>query len=78
MNLSLLLEILSVQFCGYKLLYSLFCEIQIASAVNQGELVPEDIVFGLLSKRLEEGQCKGESGFILDGLPRTRVQAVSW
>lgn len=48
---------------------------QIASAVNQGKLVPEEVVFGLLSKRLEEGYSKGESGFILDGIPRTRVQA---
>lgn len=50
---------------------------QIANAVNQGKLVPEDVIFGLLSKRLEEGYCRGESGFILDGIPRTRVQAVS-
>ncbi|XP_073294103.1 probable adenylate kinase 7, mitochondrial [Primulina huaijiensis] len=48
---------------------------QIASSVNQGKLVPEDVIFGLLSKRLEEGYCRGESGFILDGIPRTRVQA---
>ncbi|CDP16677.1 unnamed protein product [Coffea canephora] len=48
---------------------------QIASALNQGKLVPEHVIFGLLSKRLEEGYCRGESGFILDGLPRTRVQA---
>lgn len=48
---------------------------QIANAVNQGKLVPEDIIFGLLSKRLEEGYCRGETGFILDGIPRTRIQA---
>ncbi|PSR87495.1 adenylate kinase [Actinidia chinensis var. chinensis] len=48
---------------------------QIANAVNQGKLVPEDIIFGLLSKRLEEGYYKGETGFILDGIPRTRIQA---
>ncbi|CAI9766696.1 unnamed protein product [Fraxinus pennsylvanica] len=48
---------------------------QIASAVNQGKLVPEDVIFGLLSKRLDEGYCRGESGFILDGVPRTRIQA---
>lgn len=49
---------------------------QIANAVNQGKLVPEDIMFGLLSKRLEDGYCKGETGFILDGIPRTQIQAV--
>ncbi|KAG9447155.1 hypothetical protein H6P81_013283 [Aristolochia fimbriata] len=48
---------------------------QIASAVNQGKLVPEEVIFGLLSRRLEEGYYKGETGFILDGIPRTRVQA---
>ena len=50
---------------------------QIANAVNEGKLVPEDVVFALLSKRLEEGYYGGEIGFILDGIPRTRVQAVS-
>lgn len=48
---------------------------QIANAVNQGKLVPEDVIFGLLSKRLEEGYRSGETGFILDGIPRTRMQA---
>ena len=33
------------------------------------------IIFGLLSKRLEEGYCRGETGFILDGIPRTTIQA---
>ncbi|TYH76529.1 hypothetical protein ES332_D04G093100v1 [Gossypium tomentosum] len=44
---------------------------QVVNAVNEGKLVPEDVVFALLSKRLEEG----ENGFILDGIPRTRLQA---
>ncbi|KAI3670123.1 hypothetical protein L6452_41769 [Arctium lappa] len=48
---------------------------QIADAVNQGKLVPEEVIFGLLSKRLEEGFYRGETGFILDGIPRTRMQA---
>lgn len=48
---------------------------QIANAVNEGKLVPEDVIFGLLSKRLEEGYYRGENGFILDGIPRTRIQA---
>ncbi|KAK1257015.1 hypothetical protein QJS04_geneDACA025047 [Acorus gramineus] len=48
---------------------------QIANAVTEGKLVPEDIIFGLLSKRLDEGYRRGESGFILDGIPRTRMQA---
>uniref|UniRef100_A0A2N9HXS7 adenylate kinase n=1 Tax=Fagus sylvatica TaxID=28930 RepID=A0A2N9HXS7_FAGSY len=48
---------------------------QIANAVNCGELVPEDIIFGLLSKRLEDGYYQGENGFILDGIPRSPIQA---
>lgn len=46
--------------------------------MNQGKLVPEDVIFGLLSERLEEGYYRGETGFILDGIPRTRIQAVSF
>ncbi|CAH9123210.1 unnamed protein product [Cuscuta epithymum] len=48
---------------------------QIASAVNEGKLVPAHVIFRLLSKRLEEGHRRGESGFILDGIPRTKAQA---
>lgn len=48
---------------------------KIANSVNEGRLVPEDIIFGLLTKRLEDGYNKGENGFILDGIPRTRMQA---
>ncbi|XP_057520136.1 probable adenylate kinase 7, mitochondrial [Amaranthus tricolor] len=48
---------------------------QIESIVSRGMLVPEDIIFGLLSKRLEAGYFRGETGFILEGIPRTRKQA---
>ncbi|GAB4854890.1 hypothetical protein Ancab_023476 [Ancistrocladus abbreviatus] len=48
---------------------------QLAEIVNRGKLVPDDIIFDLLSKRLEAGEAKGESGFILDGFPRTVRQA---
>ncbi|KAF2314195.1 hypothetical protein GH714_023997 [Hevea brasiliensis] len=48
---------------------------KIANAVNRGKLVPEDIIFGLLSKRLEDGYYRGETGFILDGIPRSKLQA---
>ncbi|XVF83353.1 hypothetical protein PTKIN_Ptkin16aG0479700 [Pterospermum kingtungense] len=43
--------------------------------VNQGKLVSDEIIIDLLSKHLEAGQAKGESGFILDGFPRTIRQA---
>ncbi len=43
--------------------------------MNQGLLVPDDLVIEMvLDKVLEVGQ---ESGFILDGFPRTREQAMA-
>lgn len=48
---------------------------QLAEIVNQGKLVSDEIIITLLSKRLEAGEEKGESGFILDGFPRTIRQA---
>ncbi|WOL09781.1 putative adenylate kinase 1, chloroplastic [Canna indica] len=48
---------------------------QLAEIVNQGKLVSDEIIINLLSKRLESGEAKGESGFILDGFPRTVRQA---
>ncbi|GAB2300535.1 hypothetical protein Dimus_034575 [Dionaea muscipula] len=44
---------------------------QLAEIVNQGKLVSDEIIITLLSKRLEDGEAKGESGFILDGFPCT-------
>ncbi|WOK92828.1 putative adenylate kinase 6, chloroplastic [Canna indica] len=48
---------------------------QLAEIVNHGQLVSDEIILRLLSKRLEDGEAKGESGFILDGFPRTIRQA---
>ncbi|GJN09210.1 hypothetical protein PR202_ga27194 [Eleusine coracana subsp. coracana] len=48
---------------------------QLAEIVNQGKLVSDEIIFNLLSKRLKKGEDQGESGFILDGFPRTVKQA---
>ncbi|KAL2320273.1 hypothetical protein Fmac_029242 [Flemingia macrophylla] len=48
---------------------------QIAHALDNGKLVPEEIIFGLLTKKLEDGYSRGETGFILDGFPRSRIQA---
>ncbi|RWR92889.1 putative adenylate kinase 1, chloroplastic [Cinnamomum micranthum f. kanehirae] len=49
--------------------------LQLAEIVNQGKLVSDEIIISILSKRLESGGAKGESGFILDGFPRTIRQA---
>lgn len=50
---------------------------QLAEVVNQGQLVSDEIIINLLSKRLEASSAKGETGFILDGFPRTIRQAVN-
>lgn len=41
--------------------------------MDQGMLVPDELVIDLLKQRLEEQDCK--NGFILDGFPRTIKQA---
>lgn len=41
--------------------------------MDQGKLVPDDVVVGMVEERLKENDCKG--GFILDGFPRTLDQA---
>lgn len=43
------------------------------SFMNVGKLVPDEVVIGLVAERLEEADAK--AGFILDGFPRTVVQA---
>ena len=41
--------------------------------MDAGELVPDDVVNAIVSDRIEQPDCAG--GFILDGYPRTLVQA---
>ncbi|XP_073020860.1 LOW QUALITY PROTEIN: probable adenylate kinase 6, chloroplastic [Primulina eburnea] len=48
---------------------------QLAAIVNRGKLLSDEIIIDMLSKRLEDAQTKGETGFILDGFPRTLRQA---
>ena len=43
------------------------------SYMEAGQLVPDEIVIGIIEERLAKGDC--ENGFILDGFPRTIVQA---
>ncbi len=40
---------------------------------ESGQLVPDDVVIGIIKDRLKEDDCK--DGFILDGFPRTIPQA---
>jgi len=41
--------------------------------MNAGKLVPDEVVIGIIQDRLKQADC--ENGFILDGFPRTVVQA---
>ncbi len=41
--------------------------------INNGQLVPDEVVIGIIKERLQEDDCK--NGFILDGFPRTIPQA---
>ncbi len=41
--------------------------------MDEGKLVPDDVVIGIIQERLAQDDCK--AGFILDGFPRTIAQA---
>ena len=41
--------------------------------IDAGELVPDDVVIGIVKERLKKDDCK--RGYILDGFPRTVAQA---
>ena len=41
--------------------------------MDDGKLVPDEIVIGIIKERLAENDCK--NGFVLDGFPRTIPQA---
>lgn len=41
--------------------------------IDAGQLVPDDVVIGIIKERLAEDDCK--KGFILDGFPRSVPQA---
>ena len=43
------------------------------SFMDEGKLVPDEVVIGIVKERLSEDDCK--KGFILDGFPRTIPQA---
>ena len=45
------------------------------SFMDAGELVPDDIIIGVIIERLAGPDCK--NGYILDGVPRTIAQAAA-
>lgn len=44
--------------------------------MDEGKLVPDDVVVKLVAERLREEDCR--NGYILDGFPRTIVQAETF
>lgn len=46
---------------------------QVEKLINDGKLVPDDIMVKLVKERLQKPDCA--KGFILDGFPRTTAQA---
>lgn len=43
------------------------------SYMDAGQLVPDEVIIGIVAKRLKQPDCT--NGFILDGMPRTIMQA---
>lgn len=46
---------------------------QVEKLINEGKLVPDDVMVKLVKERLQQPDCA--DGFILDGFPRTTAQA---
>ncbi len=49
---------------------------KVESLMKDGKFVSDDIIIELISKRIMESDC--ENGYILDGFPRTLVQAEKY
>lgn len=49
--------------------------VQAAAYMDQGQLVPDSIILGMVTKRLEAADCR--DGCLLDGFPRTLPQAAT-
>jgi len=47
--------------------------LQAKDIMARGELVPDELLYGMVAERLRRADCDG--GFILDGFPRTAAQA---
>ncbi len=47
--------------------------IEAAKIINGGNLLPDDVIIGMIKVRIAQEDCK--NGFILDGFPRTLGQA---
>eukprot|EP00884_Botryococcus_braunii_P020071 jgi/Botrbrau1/6748/Bobra.0324s0033.1 len=50
---------------------------QMCDIVSKGGLLPDDMIMEVVVNRMAEGVKAGELGFLLDGFPRTRAQALA-
>jgi adenylate kinase len=50
--------------------------LQAQKIMNRGELVPDEIMIGIIKDTLQKDYCK--NGFLLDGFPRTIAQAKAF
>ncbi|MBN2351420.1 MAG: nucleoside monophosphate kinase [Spirochaetales bacterium] len=49
---------------------------KVSSILEKGELVPDELTIALVEERTKKPDCA--KGYILDGFPRTMVQAERW
>jgi len=47
--------------------------LEAAAIMARGELVPDELMYGIVATRLREANC--QRGYVLDGFPRTAAQA---
>lgn len=50
--------------------------LKVSSILESGGLVPDELTISIVKERVSQPDCK--NGYILDGFPRTMVQAESW
>ena len=49
--------------------------LEIKTAMEKGELVPDETIIAILKKRLQQEDIAKANGYIMDGFPRTKHQA---
>ena len=49
---------------------------KVSNILASGGLVPDELTIDIVKERTNEADCK--NGFILDGFPRTMIQAEAW
>ncbi len=50
--------------------------LKVTSILEKGDLVPDELTIALVEERVKKDDCK--NGYILDGFPRTMIQAEEW